>query len=211
MDDDNPGNFIRNPYVEEKLAALSKKHLNEMDISDVIELGRTVSALETTIRNATRMIGDEFDASIQESAEAVRNEVENARGAKPGFLHKWLKEEHLSPRRFLEMLGGWKSGTMQQLSRSLENGQTRMLDFQRRAVQSFDDFVSKKENRKWLERASGKKATWETFGVVNGMSGEGATGQTIEITPMMKIALYLHSRNMDNLRHIQTGGLVIPD
>ena len=215
VDDENPGNFIRNPYVEEKLGRLSKMHLNDMSISDVIELGRAVSALETTIRNQNRMIGEEFDRTVEETAGQAADEIRASRGARAGsVLHKWLKEEHLSPRRFLEMLGGWKqNGTMQKLAQSLENGQTRMLDFQRRAVQSFDDFMSKKENRKWLETASGKKAKWSTYGVVNGMAmdGSGITGQSIEITPMMKIALYLHSLNGDNLRHIQTGGLIIPN
>lgn len=214
VDEDNPGNFLHNPYVEEKLAALGKKHLNDMDISDVIELGRVVASLENTIRTQNQMIGEEFDQKIDEMANAVNRDVSAAKGAKPGFWQKWTKEEHLSPRRFLEMLGGWKKdGAMGRLAQSLENGQTRMLDFQRRAMQSFDPFMSRKENRKWLETASGKKATWTTYGVVNGMAmdGSGFTGDTIEITPMMKIALYLHAQNEDNLRHIQTGGLVIPN
>ena len=213
IDDENPGNFIRNPYVEEQLKRLSDKHLNEMDIADVIALGKAVAGLEQTIRTANQMIGDEFDATVKETAEGVDREVKASKGAKAGFLQKWFKEEQLSPRRFLDMLGGWKDGTMKKLSASLENGQTRMLDFQRRAVQSFDPFMSKKENREWLKTASGKKAAWSSYGVVNGMAmdGSGYTGQSIEITPMMKIALYLHSLNNDNLRHIQTGGIVVPN
>ena len=100
---------------------------------------------------------------------------------------------------------------MKKLSRSLEDGQTRALDFQRRATQSFDPFLTKKENRKWLEKASGKKAVWEKYTVVDGVNEDGASFTEIELTPMMKISLYLHSRNMDNLRHIQTGGIVIPN
>lgn len=214
IDEENPGNFLRNPYVEEKLARLSKIHLNDMDIADVIELGRVVASLENTVRTQNQMIGEEFDKTIKETADEVDRDVKASKGAKPGFVQKWFKEEQLSPRRFLDMLGGWKKGgAMSKLSDSLEKGQTRMLDFQRRASQSFDPFLSKKENRKWLETASGKKATWSTYGVANGlaMDGSGITGQSIEITPMMKIALYLHSLNEDNLRHIQTGGLVIPN
>lgn len=214
VDDENPGNFIRNPYVEEKIGRLEKMHLNEMEIGDVIELGNTVAGLVHAVQTANQMIGEEFDAGVKETAEAARKEIQASRGARPGFLQKWFAEEQLSPRRFLELLGGWKNGVMKKLAASLENGQTRMLDFQRRAMQSFDPFMSKEENRKWLETASGKNAKWSTYSVVNGMDMEGKsgyTGQTIEITPMMKIALYLHSLNNDNLRHIQTGGLVIPD
>ncbi len=214
VDDDNPGNFIRNPYVEEQLKRLSQKHLNEMDIADVIALGNAVSGLVNTVQTANRMIGEEFDASVKETAEAAGKEIRESRGAKPGFLQKWFAEEQLSPRRFLNMLGGWKNGTMAKLAKSLEDGQTRMLDFQRRAVQSFDPFMSKKENKEWLKTASGKNAKWSKYSVVNGMDLEGKSGysgQEIEITPMMKIALYLHSLNDDNLRHIQTGGLVIPN
>lgn len=212
-DNNHPGNFLRNPYVEEKLARLSMMHLDEMEIGDVIELGRVVSTLENTIRNQNKMIGEEFDAGIKETAGQAEKEIRSSKGAKPGFMQKWFKEEQLSPRRFLESLGGWKDGAMRKLAQSLENGQTRMLDFQRRAMQSFDPFMNKAENREWLKTASGENAKWNTYGVVNGMAmdGSGYTGQTIEITPMMRIALYLHSLNEDNLRHIQTGGLVIPD
>lgn len=211
VDGDNMGNWIPNPYVEEKLAALTKRHINDMSLEEVVDLGRTVAALETAIHNQNKMIGEEFDATIEETAKGVRTDVESSRGAKPGFIQKWFMEEHLSPRRFLDMLGGWKNGTMAKLSKSLEDGQTRMLDFQRRAVQSFDSFLSKKANREWLKTASGKKATWEKFTVLDGMGENGTTYTEIELTPMMKVSLYLHSRNMDNLRHIQTGGITIPN
>ena len=211
VDKNNMGNWIPNPYVEEKLASLTKKHVNDMSLEEVVDLGRTVEALEHAIRTQNQMIGEEFDATIEESANGVRGDVESSKGAKPGFLHKWLKEEHLSPRRFLDMLGGWTDGTMSKLSKSLEDGQTRMLDFQRRATQSFDPFLSKKANRQWLEKASGKKAEWTKYTVLDGYSEDGGSYTEIELTPMMKISLYLQSRNMDNLRHIQTGGIKIPN
>lgn len=212
VDGENMGNWIPNPFIEERLAALTKKHVNDMSLEEVVDLGRTVAGLENALRTQNQMIGEEFDATIEESAKGVREDVESSKGAKAGFLHKWLMEEHLSPRRFLDMLGGWKTdGTMSKLSKSLEDGQTRMLDYQRRAVQSFDPFLSKKANRQWLERASGKKAEWTSYEVLDGYSEDGGSYKTIELTPMMKISLYLHSRNMDNLRHIQTGGIVIPN
>jgi len=217
VDEENPGNFISNPYIEEKLNRLTQKHINEMDIDDVIELGRVVSALENTVKTNGKMIGEAFDSEVKNVAEAVNAEVQSSKGAKSAGLGKamqtWFAEEQLSPRRFLELLGGWKKGAMANLADSLEKGQTRMLDFQRRAAQSMDPFMSKKENKEWLKTASGKKAKWYTYSVANGMAvdGSGVTGQSIEITPMMKVSLYLASLNEDNLRHIQTGGLVIPD
>lgn len=210
-DEEHPGNWIPNKYVEERLAALSQKHLNEMDIQDVIDLGRTVLALENTIRTNGQMIGEEFDASVAETSQKVREEVESTKGTRGGFLNRWLMEEHLSPTRFLQHLAGWKNGAMAKLAKSLEDGQTRALDFQRRATQSFDPFLSKKENRQWLEKASGKKATWTEYAAVDGMTFVGPSFTKIELTPMMKVSLYLHSLNDDNLRHIQNGGLVIPN
>ena len=213
VDEENPGNFLKNPYIEERLNRLTQKHINEMDIDDVIELGRVVAALENTVKTNGKMIGEQFDSEVKTVADKVNAEVQSSRGAKPGFLQKWFAEEQLSPRRFLELLGGWKKGAMANLADSLEKGQTKMLDFQRRAAQLMDPFMNKKENRKWLKTASGKNAKWYTYSVANGLDAEGGgiTGQTIEITPMMKVSLYLASLNEDNLRHIQTGGLVIPD
>ena len=213
---DNPGNFISNPYVEEKLGRLSKMHINDMDIQDVIELGRVVEALENTVKTQNKMLGEQWDQGIHETATQVNQEVQQAKGVKKSnaqrFMQKWLKEESLSPRRFLNMLAGWKKdGAMAKLADSLENGQTKALDFKRRASQLMDPFMDK--YKKWLKTASGKNATWTQYSVVNGLAddGSGFTGQTIEITPQMKVSLYLMSLNEDNLRHIQTGGLTIPD
>ena len=215
VDEENPGNFLKNPYIEDQLDRLKQKHINEMDIDDVIELGRVVAALENTVKTNGKMIGEQFDSEVKTVADKVNAEVQSSRGAGvsglKGFAQKWFKEEQLAPRRFLEMLGGWKKGAVANLADSLEKGQTRMLDFQRRAMQSMDPFMDK--YKKWVKTASGKNAKWYTYSVANGMAmdGSGITGQTIEITPMMKVSLYLMSLNEDNLRHIQTGGLRIPD
>lgn len=212
VDEKNPGNFIPNEYVEKKLAALTQKHLNDMSIEEVIELGRCVQGIENAIHTQNQLIGEQFDQTVSEAARNVDADVKATKGTKGGLLYQWFKEEQLSPRRFLEMLGGWKKNSaMAKLADSLEKGQTRMLDFQRRAIQSMDPFM--KKYKKWVKTASGKHAVWSTYSVANGlaMDGSGITGQTIEITPMMKISLYLHSLNNDNLRHIQTGGLVIPN
>jgi len=216
VDEENPGNFISNPYIEQRLARLTQKHIGDMDIDDVIELGRLVSALENTVKTQNKMLGEEFDAGIKETAGKVNEEVKKSKGVNPGIkqaLHKWFTEEMFSPRRFLNTLSGWTDGAMAQLADSLEKGQTRMLDFQRQAMQGMDPFMSKKENKRWFDNARSKNAKWTTYSVANGMAmdGSGFTGQTIEISPLMKVSLYLASLNEDNLRHIQTGGLVIPN
>ncbi|MCR4708284.1 MAG: hypothetical protein K5746_10115, partial [Clostridiales bacterium] len=66
QDDENMGNWIPNPYVEERLARLTQKHVNDMSIDEVIELGRTVAALEHSIATQNQMLGEEWDRTITE-------------------------------------------------------------------------------------------------------------------------------------------------
>ena len=44
---------------------------------------------------------------------------------------------------------------------------------------------------------------------VTGVNEKGET-VTVKITPDMRVALYLHSKNYQNLRHIQRGGITVP-
>ena len=44
---------------------------------------------------------------------------------------------------------------------------------------------------------------------ITGMNERGEQ-VTCRITPDMRVALYLHSKNFQNLRHIQRGGITVP-
>lgn len=210
-------NFIPNPYVEARLARLQQTQLDDMEIGDVIELGRTVSALVHSVQEANRLHSEEYKAEIDATARSFVEEMKATKGSKGGKLYQWAVENHLSPVRMIRHLGGWaEGGASAQIAQSLENGQTRQMRYLMEASQIFDKFTADKENRKWLEKASGKDAEWIKVSVpvnydVNENDQTEIKWQDVEITPMMRVALYMHSLNFDNLRHIEGGGMTIPN
>ena len=209
-------NFLGNPYVEERLARLSQTQLDDLDISDVIELGRTISALVKSVTENKQLLTDARNQEISEAAREAVKEIQGSAGSKGGGLRTFFGSEHLSPTRQIQRLGGWvRGGIMERLSRSLEQGGTRRMEYMRQAMRVFDPFVRNKANQKWLQTAQGKHAQWIEVTVPVGITEKDGTvrveNRTIEITPMMRVALLMHSRNNDNLRHIETGGIVIPN
>ena len=215
-------NFLGNPYVEARLARLSQTQLDSLEISDVIELGRTISALVKTVTEDKRLLFVAREKEIDQAAREVNREIASSAGSKGGKLREFLGNEHLSPTRELQRLGGWvRGGMMEQLSRALEDGGTRRMEYMRQATRIFDDFLSDKANQEWLRKAQGKDAEWIKVTVPAGITGKdvlsGKDGplvwqnMTFEITPMMRVGLLMHSKNKDNLRHIKTGGIVIPN
>lgn len=213
---DNP-NFIPNPYVEARLARLQQTQLDDMEIGDVIELGRVVSALVHSVQEANRLHSEEYKAEIDATARSFVEEMKATKGSKGGKLYQWAVENHLSPVRMIRHLGGWaEGGASAQIAQSLENGQTRQMRYLMEASHIFDRFLASKENKAWLEKASGKNAEWIKVSVpvnydVNENDQTEIEWQDVEITPMMRVALYMHSLNFDNLRHIEGGGMTIPN
>ena len=196
---------------------LEKVQLDSLEISDVIELGRTVSALVKSVTEDKRLLTDAREQEISDAAAAAHKEILSSEGSKGGKLREFLGNEHLSPTREIQRLGGWvRDGIMERLSRSLEDGGTRRMDYQRGATRIFDQFVADKDNQQWLQKAQGKDAEWIKVkcmaNVQSDSDGKVRMGWTeFEITPMMRVALLMHSKNNDNLRHIKTGGIVIPN
>ena len=100
-------------------------------------------------------------------------------------------------------MGGWREGSvMEYLGEQLAEGQRKAMEFRRDASGKFQDFIG--QNGKVFDDWSGKKAKWIDTGLSK-------NGKMLQITPAMRISLYLHSLNADNMRHIAGGGITVPD
>lgn len=218
VDENSPGNWLGDNYSEQKLARLGKKHVKEMSVSELLELGNAVSHMITQIENQNKLVDDERHRQISETAKQMRSELAGARGIEQNRASTKLKEflsfEQLGGRRVFDMLGGWKDGAWHDLGLALEKGGVDQLAFTKAAFDEVKPWME--ANQSWLKTASGKNAKWIEYTVpaILGAAEDGTpiTGEvTFEITPMMRAELLLHSKNTDNLRHIAEGGIVIPD
>lgn len=196
-------NFIKNPAIEKKIARLDQKHIADMDISDVRELTDILRGVEHDIRSANREVGIRKAKVISELSEKGISEIRNSRGASGNAFLSLFNSSSLSPTRRFAQMGGWREGSvMEYLGEQLAEGQRKAMEFRRDASGKFQDFIG--QNGKVFDDWSGKKAKWIDTGLSK-------NGKMLQITPAMRISLYLHSLNADNMRHIAGGGITVPD
>lgn len=196
-------NFIENPAIEKKIARLDQKHIADMDISDVRELTDILRGVEHDIRSANREVGIRKAKVISELSEKGISEIRNSRGASGNAFLSLFNSSSLSPTRRFAQMGGWREGSvMEYLGEQLAEGQRKTMEFRRDASGKFQDFIG--QNGKVFDDWSGKKAKWIDTGLSK-------NGKMLQITPAMRISLYLHSLNADNMRHIAGGGITVPD
>lgn len=209
-------NFIRDKDVEDRLARLDKKRIDNMDdMDEVRQLAQDITAVATQIRNRNQMLATVRRETVSEMAENVRKEVKAAKGSNAGKARDFVLMQTDAKRFFLE-LGGWKEdGATAELLHGLERGEEKRRLYEMRAHGLFNGFLADKANKKWVESATGKDAQWITVDTPRGAAvikdGTASAINELTMTPMMRVSLIMHSKNEDNLRHIAEGGMRVPN
>lgn len=209
-------NFIRDKDVEDRLARLDKKRIDNMDdMDEVRQLAQDITAVATQIRNRNQMLATVRRETVSEMAENVRKEVKAAKGSNAGKARDFVLMQTDAKRFFME-LGGWKEdGATAELLHGLERGEEKRRLYEMRAQGLFNGFLADKANKKWVESATGKDAQWITVDTPRGAAvikdGTASAINELTMTPMMRVSLIMHSKNEDNLRHIAEGGMRVPN
>ena len=204
----NDPDFISSPAIEEKLKRLSKRQISDLTIQEVLDLTQSLLNIENQIATERKLI-DEQDRrdTYMQGAESIRD-IKDSGGSKAsgilGTLDTLVTTETLSPVRQLHRMVGYAdSSPLYRLTQRLADGQRAAIDYTMRASRLFDRFA---QNKKFAEQIAGKKAQEISI------TGQTANGPvTVKITPAMRISLYLHSLNDQNMRHIAYGGVTVPD
>lgn len=201
---ENDPDFISDPHIEKALERLQKRHVADMSLQEVMELTDVLRNIENELRTERRLIDseDRRDTYMQ-GIESISN-IENSRGSKGGIIDSLVTTELLTPTREMRRVTGYvDDDPLYRLTRDLEAGQRKMFDYTRRAGERFRKWV---DDKKLTRRIAGKHAEEIK---IQGIGKNGITEVTI--TPAMRMSLYLHSKNDQNLRHIAGGGITVPD
>lgn len=197
-------NFLENKEVEEILDRLRKSRLDELSIEEVRALGKAVTGLMQIIRESGQMLTTKRREFVADVAERCIGEIAASAGSEDSAFRKY-NLMHMDGKRLFGQLGGWANGAMEELGRGLQNGQEKMMHYQMDAMRIFDSFLENKQNAEWVQKSTGKKAQWELVeadGIFKVVDGQDVKVEMIELTPMMKVSLLMHSRNRENLWHI---------
>lgn len=211
----NP-DFIADRRVEEILANMGKKQIGEMTPQEVQQLLDVALNIENEIRTQKKLIDAEDRREVYQQVLEVIGDIESTRGRGDRNLPKvigavkdggrWLVDGTLTPVRLLRRFTGYQdSDPLYRAALALQQGELKQLDYQRRAYARFEGFT---KDRKFMDYLAGKGKQKPIE--ITGMNERGEQ-VTCRITPDMRVALYLHSKNYQNLRHIQRGGIEIPD
>ena len=206
-------NFVPDPRIEDNIKRLELKHIKDMDIEDVKSLIETLRSIEHSIRTHDKLIASEDRRNVYTQGREVIQDINNSGGVKKyGFSYftDYVKNGILSPVRALRSFTGYHDGdALVRAGEAIRHGQTVQMNYEMNAIKPFLRFLN---NRNFMKSFSGKHAKFENF-TVNIYEGKNKVVGTkkITLTPAMKVSLYLHNNNIDNKRHISTGGVTIPD
>ena len=241
--------FIPDDNTLAAVKRLEKVSVKDMDRQDVLELTYALLNIEATIRNEKKLINtslipgtDWFDPyqnswmdpnrTIYQYGEETERNIRVAAGidisAKHGLekrnLDSFFVLNTLSPVRAIRRMVGYApNDPLMMLTYDMDAGQSRMLDYQRRAQLPLEEFYNdrkfsakfsgKDADRITVENARGVQWEWEkdANGKKTGKKIGHFTEKTVTITPAMRVSLYLHSKNSQNMRHIQEGGVTLPN
>ena len=205
---DNDPNFIPDPATEERIKRLSRRQIDSLTHQEVVELTYALLNIENEIRNEKKLIDSRERRELGEAGVAVMRDIQNAPGSKASgvaaTLDRLFVTETLSPlRQVRRMVGYALDDPLLVATNELADGQRKSFDYEMRAQARFRAFV---EDKAFMARITGRKAEEIT---IRGIGEDGPT--EAQITPAMKISLYLHSRNNQSLTHIAGGGIKVPD
>lgn len=204
----NP-DFIADRRVEEILANMDKKQIGEMTPQEVQQLLDVALNIENEIRTQKKLIDAADRREVYQQVLQIVGDIEGTRGrydrGKLSRPAQWITENTLTPVRLLRRWTGFRdSDPLYQAALALQDGELKQLDYQRRAYEKFEEFT---KDKKFMDHLAGKGKQKPIE--VTGINEKGETVH-VKITPDMRVALYLHSRNYQNLRHIQRGGITVP-
>ena len=122
------------------------------------------------------------------------------------YLAKWMNWI-LAPERLFNRIGGYqKDNVMHALGKMISEAQIDELRYKQKASAIMDTVMKGKENQKAIKEYQ----KYDTKHLID-VGLKDADGNAVKIPKGMMIALYMHLTHEENTRHIQMGGLTIPD
>ena len=202
-------NFIPDKATLAKLDRLEKVQaggsIGKMSIQQVRELTEVLQNIEHNMLEARKFQKSQLAIDNYQAGIRLINDIDNAN---PGGINR-----ELSPLRAARRIAGYNDGAIEgtqespiiTLVKETIRGERDSRMYVREATHMLSKFL---EDKKFMRRLYGRRADEITITGYDARTGE---KKSVPITPAMRVSLYLHSLNDDNMRHVQQGGVLIPD
>lgn len=213
----NDPNFMPSAELERIVARLDYKKIGDLDIGALNDLYKAAVGLRTELYNRNNMIEDELHSTFAEVYDAVKEEMQETPGGYQtgvkGLIDTFMSEAQLTPMNRFQRMAGWNPNSRWYgMAKMLEKGEREQRRFVTEAAKQLAPVLEQYAD--WARRADGqgKNATWYEIKVP--ASWEYHMGDkpvfseetvTVYMTPAQKVHMYLESKNLDNLRHMEGG------
>lgn len=206
-------NWLPSAQLEKIVMRLDAKKIGDLDMSALNDLYKAAVGLRTELYNRNNLIDDELHRTMDEVYENSKNEIQDARGGyKTGIGQKYANMQLTPMNRFLKMAGWNPDSTWYSMAKGLESGERAQRKFKSESMKQIAPVLE--QYRDWMKTADGqgKNAIWYEIKVPE--SWEYHMGDkpvfsdktvTVYMTPAQKVHMYLESKNLDNLRHMEGG------
>ena len=188
------------PKYKDLFARLTADRIADMSMEEIQQLTESIVALEHSKRTADREIREE---AAQKFATQGRDFVAQQRNVKGVNRGAWMAPvakyglKMLNPVRAMAMMDGYqRDGVLTHYAKELNDGQTKAAMFRMKVEKMFHDID---QNHDLVKDFAKQNIEIDTM--------EGKK----KISKGMRIALYLHAQNLENVKHIAYGGITIPN
>ena len=178
---------------------LGDTSIKDMSLEQLNATYITLNAMNTVIKNSVKMVDTEFKKNAYELGNSMILETRAVKQAHNNLASKYVGVM-LRPDVMFEQFGGYKKNSVwSQMAKMLNDGQLKTTRLTLEFSRMFDELISDTEN---LKRLSNEL-------VDIGLSDD--DGNSIKITRGMMLTVYMHLMNEDNIRHIMSGGMTVPE
>lgn len=188
-------NHVENNFLRRKFEAAEMTGLNEISIENAKDIIEILTAVETEVKNANKILDSEIKATVASAAHETMNQLKKIKGNKgTGRISSFITG-HLTPVSALRKFVGYqKDNKLVKLAEEINKGERTKDAVVQKCMQLFDGFISQKESKKFLE----------SLDDVIKIAG-------VEMTKGMRLSICMYSRNKQSAEHIHGGGITIPD
>ncbi len=198
--------YIRDTHIENNLSRLTKVHISDLTSEQIQYITEVLLYFESMERNKRKLINSKMQYDTNVAGNLIINDIRNSAGTKESSIwDKYIVSQTLSPEREVHRVTGYNDNDPLYVAmKEVSDGQREMFRYQNEAESMFDRFL---EDKEFIKGFTGKDAKLIT------VIGHDSYGKKVEvqITPAMRASLYLHYQAEQNLRHVATGGVEVPN
>lgn len=203
MQAENP-DYVPDPEIQALADRLNKTRVSDLTPYEAEDYLNALKAIRQDVRNRNKMLATEHSREIKAAADEALNSVNMTSQRNDNFFTRVYNVESLNMSTLLDKLDNFTNGAFTDVKDALIKGQRKKTLYEKQSQDMFADLLNNPENAKEINTWNSRKTKWIDTGL------KFSDGTPVEISPMYRVDIYMHSRNRANKAALLDGGYVFP-